>query len=859
MNTKTNITNREALKNKIHDIHNYMRNNGIGYGMNALKVFNVLYGLKKIEERNLIDKVGLKRPECEFSYLLKLANDGQDEKLTSIIFNEVVVSLYNSILNDLLFYDIPLDLKATTFSYIVKEIDGITEIENSCNVLLSGKIYEYFIGRDESAISELGAYFTDRHIVDYIYNKLDIQIYDDNTIDSMIDMFGGSGGFTTGYINFLNNKYPEINWKKELKKVHHYDMNKDVLKSAGLEFFCLTGVLPNTKNNLRYKNSFTDEFDNKKFKYVITNPPYGGDKSKKTDEQIKREKTRTYIESLFDSTTDKVMKGYITAQLKKIKSLENDEKKRSDEKRVSTKTCSNRIRQFAKKYGLTGNDKESVSLMLIMDMLDNDGTAVGVLKEGVIFDKKYTNLRKCLIENFNVKEIISIPRDQFENTMTKTSIVIFENTEIKTTKVKFSELVIEKFDTDKYELINNEFILIENKGDINNVSDNILSTATRDSILKTPTCSFNGKDYRKKKVIVNNDMDYIRIGDLCESRSGYAFKTIEYKESGIPLITITHIKNGNVVFNNGNYIEENDKYKDYEIKQDDVIITMTGKKPTLCSLAINKCDTKQYLNQRCALLRNFSIINAEYFAAIFDAYINDYINENIGNGTNQENIALSDILDIKVPIPKSSSIIMELTKKLSHIHNIKLDTVMTLNKVESDIVTRLHEIKKNNAIELGNLCEFLPKSKRHASFGKNIGKYDFYASCATVRKCDIADYDSDCVVIGTGGNSCIHYANKRFSASGDTIILKTEKINNRLLYYILVTHRDAILDEMNGSILKHIKKEMLEHFAIKIPTDKKALGVLETLLTEVSTLQNTYMEINTKYIEYVSELKSMCS
>jgi hypothetical protein len=30
---------------------------------------------------------------------------------------------------------------------------------------------------------------------------------DNKTIPSMIDMFGGSGGFTTGYINYFNEKY----------------------------------------------------------------------------------------------------------------------------------------------------------------------------------------------------------------------------------------------------------------------------------------------------------------------------------------------------------------------------------------------------------------------------------------------------------------------------------------------------------------------------------------------------------------------------------------------------------------------------------------------------------------------------
>ena len=87
--------------------------------------------------------------------------------------------------------------------------------------------------------------------------------------------------------------------------------------------------------------------------------------------------------------------------------------------------------------------------MLFMDMVEMGGTVIAVLKEGVFFNKKYKNLRKCLIEHFNVREIISIPPDAFENTATKTSIIIFDNTEEKTSQVKFSDLVVEKYEDDK--------------------------------------------------------------------------------------------------------------------------------------------------------------------------------------------------------------------------------------------------------------------------------------------------------------------------------------------------------------------------------------------------------------------------
>ena len=73
----------------------------------------------------------------------------------------------------------------------------------------------------------------------------------------------------------------------------HYDINNDVIKSAGLEFFCLTGVIPKV-SNMNYKNAFSDEFrsqeDIMRFKFVLTNPPYGGDKNKKNGAQAKRKK-----------------------------------------------------------------------------------------------------------------------------------------------------------------------------------------------------------------------------------------------------------------------------------------------------------------------------------------------------------------------------------------------------------------------------------------------------------------------------------------------------------------------------------------------------------------------------------------
>ena len=44
-----NFHTREQLKEYIHSIHDYIRNSGAGYGMDALKIFNVFYSLKILE------------------------------------------------------------------------------------------------------------------------------------------------------------------------------------------------------------------------------------------------------------------------------------------------------------------------------------------------------------------------------------------------------------------------------------------------------------------------------------------------------------------------------------------------------------------------------------------------------------------------------------------------------------------------------------------------------------------------------------------------------------------------------------------------------------------------------------------
>lgn len=641
------VSNREALKNKIHEIHNYIRNNGAGYGMSALKVFNIIYGLKKIEEHGLIDKINLKKPDCVFSYLLDLANNNKDEEIAELIFGPVLTSLANCELKDLIFYEIPNKIRGSVLVYLIKEINSITLIETTCNVLLSGKIYEYFIGRDDSAITELGAYFTDRHIVEFILDKLNPSTYEDGTIPTMIDMFGGSGGFTTGYINFLNNKYPNlINWTTQINNIYHFDMNEDVIKSAGLEFFCLTGVLPNM-NNLRYKNAFTDEFGNETYTYPLINPPYGGDKTKKTDSQIKREKVKEFIKTELATITDPAIRIRRQKQLKLLEMQDKQEKQSLDKQKVSVSTCSGRIRKFAKVNNLTGNDKESCSLMLLMDVLKVGGTAIGVLKDGVFFNRIYKDLRKCLIEKYNVREIISVPQDQFENTSTKTNIVIFDNIEEKTSYVKFSDLIIERYTEDKFTEVLGDIYIVENKGDIKSVSDKLIITVSKNEIVEHKLCSLDAKSYIKKELIVGDGYELVRLGDICN------FLPKSKRKAGFG-------EQGGMY----NFYTSSDTVQQCNIADynKECLIIGTGGVANIKIDSQFSCSTDNF------------ILTTEYTYYLYHLIkANMYLLSDGFHGSTLKHISKEYLVNIQIPIPKSPLKIKEWTDKIAIPYNAKND------------------------------------------------------------------------------------------------------------------------------------------------------------------------------------------
>jgi type I restriction-modification system DNA methylase subunit len=881
------ITNNDDLRDKIHEIHNYMRNNGIGYGLSSLKVFNFLYGLMKVEGYGLTDKI-------KFSELLKLANENSnkisetlDKYLTIICENE------NPQIKELLYYEIPDDIRDEVYNNLIIEIHNIKNVEKSSQELLSGKIYEYFVGRDQTAISELGAYFTNRRIVNFILEKVAPKIKDDGNIPKMIDMFGGSGGFTTGYMNYLNT-YNKIDWKSQLDRIYHYDINADVLKSAALELLCLSdGVIPKIGRNIQKINSFKHNFHSEnKFDLILTNPPYGGDKKATTGKKDKRDKIKNYIKNELlilekDKEINKEVINFRKEQLKVIESQEKMEKKISESQTVNLNSCSLRIIKFGSENKLIANDKEACSLILMMELLETDGTAVGVIKEGVFFDGKYKDLRKCLIEKYNIKEIISVPQNQFENTSTKTSIIIFSNTEIKTTEIKFSELMVELYEDDKFIVDNNEVKLVYSKGDIKNVKETNISSVSINDILKNDTISLNSKDYNKVSIIPGEDFKLVKLGNISDINIGSTpnTKNYNYWENGdIDWISISDF-NDDIIINTKKKLTKagSETMINRKIPFNSILLSFkltigkvafAGKDNMYCNEAIT------YLNSK---IKNVSQLYLFNILKCIDI-------KQFGRGTIGSNGSLSkDILEnLEIPIPKTPELLEYWENKISQPFMNKQQKEIKLKELKEEIKNKIKGIQENHECEevkLGDICKIygspggdkLGKFKRYDYINnKDINNYGFIRGCEISKKSKLKyyilkkDYDtyyknSNNIVITndlliTSCSQNISYYKipiewNNFPYHGCIRITNINiDINYLTSYMSSEIFINNILKQQNGSVVKYSNASHYNKIIIKIPKDKSLIDNLEPLFNEIEELQKEIKDLNETYNNQLNEL-----
>ena len=144
----------------------------------------------------------------------------------------------------------------------------------------------------------------------------------------------------------------------------------------------------------------------------------------------------------------------------------------------------------------------------------------------------------------------------------------------------------------------------------------------------------------------------LRVGDICQLKNGYAFKSGLYANHGVRIIRIANVQDGYIEDNSPQYYtpEAMKGLEGFLLSEGDLLMSLTGNVGRVCF--ITNAFLPAALNQRVACIRNNNLpINLEYLYYFFQSeeFMSDC--KKSGKGVAQQNISTEWLKDYTLPVP----------------------------------------------------------------------------------------------------------------------------------------------------------------------------------------------------------------
>jgi len=184
---------------------------------------------------------------------------------------------------------------------------------------------------------------------------------------------------------------------------------------------------------------------------------------------------------------------------------------------------------------------------------------------------------------------------------------------------------------------------------------------------------------------IPNSWGICKIKHWASFINGYAFRSeLLSTDKEIPVVRISDIQNGNIDYETCLTFEDDASLYPYCIKQNDIIIAMSGATTGKTALALS--DKKAYINQRVGIIRNAS----KYIYYCLNTYgFMEYVNL-ISAGSAQPNISMGQILNFVIPyihVKEQKAIADYLDKEC-----VRIDSLV---EKQRSIIEKLKEYKKS--------------------------------------------------------------------------------------------------------------------------------------------------------------------
>lgn len=192
---------------------------------------------------------------------------------------------------------------------------------------------------------------------------------------------------------------------------------------------------------------------------------------------------------------------------------------------------------------------------------------------------------------------------------------------------------------------------------------------------------------------VKNDKgwDVKKLGEVCDVKGGYAFKSENFKNIGIPVLRIGNINSGYFTQNNMVFWDEDDTLEKYAIYPGEMVMSLTGTvgKDDYGNLCILGSDYKKYyLNQRNAKLQLHNDLDKWMLFFLLKNKEIKGILTGVSRGVRQANIANRDIENLKIILPPLHYQ-QQFASKIEAIEQMKSETKKALQEAETLFQARM--------------------------------------------------------------------------------------------------------------------------------------------------------------------------
>ena len=386
-----------TFKSAIPRIRDILRSIAIT-GMDSMRHI-CIYLLSRYMTRDKVAMFGLPEELCweNFMDMIRRQNGGKIKALDLFYHPEVEDCLLNHFDNLFDTKKFSFDLKHTKdnkevnkHAEILEILDKVDMTNIECQMDILGWVYEQHLGTGAKSGRDLGQFFTDRFICEYMTRLCRPAFKSDGVPESVCDPSMGTGGFLAMYIKYYKEHYPDqpVDWSVQQKEIYGCDTDVRVATVARINLFMeMKGA---RAENLLTQDSLSDDTSLTGYDIILANMPFGLKGLKYTD-------------------------------------------------------CSKRIKALK----IQGTKSEPLFLQLMMVSLNRGGRCAVVVPDGMLVNQSgcHDGTRKYLLDNFELKRVIKMRGKLFTNTSIQPSILFFENTGNPTTVVEFWDVVKNANDT----------------------------------------------------------------------------------------------------------------------------------------------------------------------------------------------------------------------------------------------------------------------------------------------------------------------------------------------------------------------------------------------------------------------------